>query len=150
MQFKEFFADLVRYGFPTMAMALSIISYHKSRKIGKLEEKLKKYDLEAKEKEREEGTKAYVEARIVKNSRSKYVMKVWNSGKATAHDVNFEIPPEYKNIIWSNKVPYEFLEPGKHFEEHVMVHSGTPDKLKITVTWKDEHGPKSREELLTI
>lgn len=146
-QFKEVFVDLVKYGFPTIAIILSIFSYIDSRKINKVrgrlnevEERLKKYELEDKEKEREEASKACVEARIMNVAKHKYKMKVWNSGKAIAYNVDFETPPEYKGIIWRDKVPYEFLEPGKNFEEHVIVHSGTPNKFKVTTTWEDEQG----------
>lgn len=124
VNFKEFFIDLVQYGFPTIAIILSIISFIDSRKAGKiqdklneLEEKLKKYELEEKEKEREEATKANIEARVVKISKGNYKMKIWNSGKATAYDVDFVIPEEYKDIVWKTKVPYEFLESGKNLKK---------------------------------
>ena len=73
LKFKEFFVDLVQYGFPTIALIISIFSFKDSRKASKIqyrlnevEEKLKKYELEEKEKEREEATKANIEARIIK------------------------------------------------------------------------------------
>ncbi len=89
--FKGFFVDLVKYGFPTVAIIISIISFIDSRKTKKIqsrlynvEEKLKKYDLEEKEKEREDATKACIEARIINISKNNYRLKIWNSGKATA------------------------------------------------------------------
>lgn len=156
--FKEFFIDLVQYGFPTIALLLSIISFIDSRKAGKiqeklneLEEKLKKYELEEKEKEREEATKANIEARVVKISKGNYKMKIWNSGKATAYEVDFTIPEEYKGVVWKTKVPYEFLESGKSFEEVVLVYSGTPDKFNVTTTWKDKEGRTySKEQIVSI
>lgn len=155
---KGIFVDLVRYGFPTIAILISILSFKDSRKANKVrdrlnevEEKLKSYALEDKEKEREDASKACVDARIVNISKNKYKLKVWNSGKATAYNVDFEIPSEYNGIIWRDKVPYEFLEPGKNFEEHVLVHMGTPRKFTITTTWKDEQGTKySKEQILTV
>lgn len=158
LQFKEFFIDLVKYGFPTVALVLSILSYRDSRKANKVqdrlnqvEEKLKKYELEEKEKEREEATKACVEARVMKISKGMYKMKVWNSGKATAYNIDFNIPEEYKGMIWRDKVPYEFLESGKSFEEHVLVHHDTPNKFKVTTTWTDKQGnPYSKEQIVTI
>lgn len=158
LQFKLFFIDFVRYGLPTIALILSILSYKDSRKANKIrkrltdiEEKLKNYELEEKEKEREEASKATVEARIVEISKRNYKMKVWNSGKATAYNVDFIIPEEAQGTIWRDKVPYEFLETGKGFEERVMVYDGTPNKLKITITWTDIEGtPHSKEQLLTI
>lgn len=158
IQFKELFIEFVKYGFPTVALGLSILSYIDSRnankvqeRLNKLEEKLKKYELEEKEKEREEATKACVEARVIKISKCNYILKVWNSGKATAYNVDFEISEEYKDMVWREKVPYEFLESGKNFEEYVMVHSGTPNKFKVITTWTDEQGtPNSKEQIVTV
>lgn len=158
LQFKEFFIDFVKYGFPTVALGLSIVAYIDSRKANKVkdrlnevEEKLKKYELEEKEKEREEAAKACVEARVMKISKGNYTMKVWSSGKATAYNVDFKIPNEYKGMVRREKVPFEFLESGKNFEEHVMVYNGTPSKFKVTTTWTDEQGiPYSKEQIVTV
>lgn len=158
LQFKEFFIDFVKYVFPTVALGLSIISYIDSRKANKVKDrlnevegKLKKYDLEQKEKDREDATKACVEARVMKISKGKYKMKVWNSGKATAYNIDFEILNECKGMVFREKVPYEFLESGKNFEEHVIVHNGTPNKFKVTTTWTDEQGsPYSKEQIVTV
>jgi hypothetical protein len=158
LKYKEVFNVFVTYCFPTIALGLSIISYRDSRKANKIqgrlnevEEKLKKYELEEKEKEREEATKACIEARVMNISKNNYRMKVWNSGKGTAYNVDFMIPEEYKGMVWRNKVPYEFLESGKNFEEHVMVHSGTPNKFKVTTTWTDKQGiPYSKEQIVTV
>jgi hypothetical protein len=158
LQFKEFFIDLVKYGFPTVALIVSIVSFKDSRKANKVqyrlnevEEKLKKYELEEKEKEREEEKKACVEARIVNISKDNYILKVWNSGKATAYNVDFEIPEDHKGIIWREKVPYEFLESGKSFQEHVILCMGSPKKFKIITKWENEQGNSySKEELLTF
>lgn len=158
LKFKDFFVDLVQYGFPTIALIISIFSFIDSRKASKIqyrlnevEEKLKKYELEEKEKEREESTKANIEARIIKISKGKYKMKIWNSGKATAYDVDFKIPQEVNNMVFRDKVPYEFLEPGKSFEEIVIVHCGSPDKFKVTTTWNNKNGDKqNREQIVSI
>jgi len=158
LQFKEFFINLVKYGFPAVALGLSILSYRDSSKANKVQERLKeveekliKYELEDKEKEREEATKACVEARIIKISRNNYRMRIWNSGKATAYNVDFSIPEEYRAMVWREKVPYEFLESGKSFEERVMVHYGNPNKFKVTTTWIDKQGsPYSKEQILSV
>lgn len=158
LQFKELLIDVVKYAFPTIALLLSLLSFIDSRKANKVqkrlnlvEEKLKKYELEEKEREREESTKACVEARVIKISKGNYKMKIWNSGKAIAYNVNFIIPEEYRGIVWKEKVPYEFLEPNKSFEECVLVHSGTPNKFLVTTTWEDNQGISySKEQIVTI
>ncbi|CAN7241679.1 MULTISPECIES: hypothetical protein [Bacillaceae] len=158
LEFKEVFIDLVKYGFPTIALFLSLLSYWDSRKtkkvqvrLNELEEKLKRFELEDKEKEREESTKAMIEARIMNISRGKYRMKLWNSGKVTAYNVDFETQEDSKAIVLKEKVPYEFLEPGKSFEEHVIVHSGTFRKFKVTTIWTDKQGNNySKDQIVTI
>jgi hypothetical protein len=39
-QFKGFFVDIVKYGFPTVALGLSIISFAESRKANKVKDRL--------------------------------------------------------------------------------------------------------------
>lgn len=158
LKFKEFFVDLVQYGFPTIAIIISIFSFRDSRKASKIqhrlnevEEKLKKYELEDKEKEREEATKANIEARIMKISKGKYKMKIWNSGKSTAYNVDFKVPDECKKMVFRDKVPYEFLEPGKSFEEHIIIYSGFLDKFIVTTTWSNKEGHEySKEQMVSI
>lgn len=156
--FKSIFVDLVRYGFPTIAIALSVLSYIDSRKAKKiqnrmntLEEKLKNYALEDIQEAREEKTKACVEARVIEISQKKYRIKFWNSGKATAFKVDFETPSEYKNLIYKDKVPYEYLEPNKSFEEIILVHGGTPKKFEVITKWENENGDfNSKKQIVTI
>jgi hypothetical protein len=84
-------------------------------------------------------------------SKGNYRLKVWNSGKATAYNVDYMIPEECKGMVFKDKVPYEFLESGKNFEEIVLVHSGTPNKFKVTTTWQDEQGnSNSKEQIVTV
>lgn len=155
---KEIAIEFIKYGFPTIAIGISILSFLNSRKASKIqdrlyqvEEKLKNYELEEIEKKREEASKAIIEARIYKVSNGNYRLKLWNSGGATAHNVNFFVHPDYGDPIIKQKVPYEFLESNKSFEEHVVVVIGTPNKLKITTTWKNKEGTSySKEQLLDV
>lgn len=101
---KRFFIDLVKYGFPTVAIILSILSYIDSRKANKfrgrlneIEEKLKKYELEDKEKERQEANKACVEARIMNVARHKYNLRE-NLGIDVPDEV-FALAPYLTEII---------------------------------------------------
>lgn len=136
------YSFLNNHGISILALFVSVASFIDSRKIIKvqsrinmIEEKLKKYELEDKEKEREEATKACVEARIYNISRGKYSLKIWNSGKAIAYNVDFKLPKELEGLIRRDKVPFEFLEPGKSFEQHVSVFMGFPSKFNVTTTW---------------
>lgn len=40
----------------------------------------------------------------------------------TAYNIDYIIPSKHSGMIWREKVYYEFLEPGKSLEEHVIVH----------------------------
>ena len=128
MEIREIIDAVIGYVVPLVAIVLSIVSFHESRKVNKvqlrlneMEEKLKKYELEEIEKEREAANKSIVEARIYNVSKGKYRLKIWNSSQATAYDVDFEVPEELKNLVFRDKVPFEVLEPGKSFEESVII-----------------------------
>ena len=87
----------------------------------------------------------------MKISTGKYKMKIWNSGKATAYNVDFKVPDECENMVFRDKVPYEFLEPGKNFEEHIIIHSGFLDKFMVTTTWSNKEGHEySKEQMVSI
>ena len=45
------------------------------------------YELEEREKEKENATKACIEARVYNISKGKYALKIWNSGKAKAYRI---------------------------------------------------------------
>src|SRR5690625_4373683 len=121
-------------------------------RVNKLEEKIKECELERLELERETEKEALIEARAYKMSKDKYRVKFWNSGKGTAYDVNFKLPLKgTEGLIRRNKVPYEFLEPGKSFEEVLIVLSGAPNKFEIITIWKDESGvEKSKKGIISF
>jgi hypothetical protein len=150
---REVLIDIVKYGFPTIAIGLSILSYFNSRKsttnqerINHLEEQIKRYQIEEIEKKKEQEESTLVEARIYKVSNKDYRIKIWNSGGANAYNVNFTAPKEQECIFMKRKSPFEVLEPGKSYEELVMVVMGTPPKVTVTTTWKDDNGVEHSKE----
>lgn len=157
MALKDVLDMVVNYGLPSVAIAISAFSLHESRKatkvqlrLNKIEEKLKKYELEEKEKEREAADKAVVEVRIYNISKGKYRLKFWNSGQATAYNVDYIVPEEIRKLAFRDKVPFETLESGKSFEEHIVVHFGMPSKFLVKTMWEDSEGKKyEREQLVT-
>ena len=158
IEFKEFINGLVQYGLPILAFIGSIYSVITSRKANRikdrvleLEKELKEIQLEKEHKEIEESTKACVEARIYKLSQGKYRLKLWNSGKATAHKVNFHYPEEHDGMFYKDKVPYAFLEPGKSFEEIALISFQTPSSLLVTTTWLDDNGKEhSKQNMVSV
>jgi len=155
MEIREIIEVVIGYVVPLVAIVLSIFSFHDSRKINKvqlrlneMEEELKKYELEKIEKEREAVNKPVVEARIYNVSKGKYRLKIWNSSQATAYDVDFEVPEEMKGLVFKDKVPFEVLEPGKSFEEHIVYYNGVPSKFTVKTIWKNKNGDQQEKELL--
>lgn len=161
MEIKEIvnIADIaLKYVIPLIAILISILSFHEANKVNKIqvrlsemEEKLKGYELEEKEKEREAAKKSLVEARICKISRGSYKLKIWNSGQTNALNVDYLVPDEIGKLVWRDKVPFEVLEPGKSFEENIVFHSGIPSKFLMKTIWTGENGEKhEKEQIVTF
>ena len=116
-----------------------------------MEEKLKKYELDKIEQEKNTKQEAFVEARITRISSNNYRIKVWNSGNATAYNVDYNIPPEYEIILRKQVTPFEVLEPGENFEELVILYTGSKSKYKVTTKWNDQTGKEfSNEKIRSI
>lgn len=144
---RDVLIEIVKYGFPTIAIGLSILSYLNSRKsasiqerINNLEELIKQYQIEEIEKKKEKEKSSLVDARIYKVSDKDYRIKIWNSGGVNAYNVDFTVPEDQKGYFMKRKSPFEVLEPGKSYEENVMVFMGIPPKITVTTVWKDNAG----------
>jgi hypothetical protein len=64
----------------------------------------------------------------------------------TAYNIDVEIPSEYNIILMKDKMPFEYLEPGNGFEEHVVVHMQSSRKFKIICKWEDKNGEQHFNE----
>ncbi len=90
---------------------------------------------------------AYIFIHLVsRRSKGKYRLKIWNSGQATAYHVDYDVPGDLRNIVMRDKVPYEILEAGKSFEEHIVYSMGTPSKLTVKTMWEDADGEQYEKE----
>jgi hypothetical protein len=50
-----------------------------------------------------------------------------------------------------DKAPFEYLDPGKNFEEHAIVHSGSPNKVEIITNWTNLEGIEfSKKQLVQV
>lgn len=144
------------YVMPIAAFFVSLIALKRSNdtlkvqvQLSEVEEKLKEYELALKKHELEriqaeenEEKKAAIKARVIRISKGKYKLKVWNSGNEKAYNVAVFIPEEYNVTIMEDKMPFEYLEPGNSFEECVVIHCGSASKFKIISTWEDGKGKK--------
>ena len=148
------------YLMPIAAVIISLIALKKSNEsvevklqLNDIERKLQAYELELKEheiqklKEANQRT-AEIDARIIKIADHKYRLKIWNSGSETAHNINFNVPQEHNLIIRKDKTPFEYLEPGKGYEETVIIHTGSDSKCKILFSWEDAEGNVKTKNVL--
>ena len=148
---KDIILFFVTYILPIVSFVFSVYVFINSRKINKLEEKLKKYELDKIEQEKNTKQEAFVEARITRISSNNYRIKVWNSGNATAYNVDYNIPPEYEILLRKQVTPFEVLEPGENFEEFVILYTGSKSKYKVTTKWNDQTGKEfSNEKIRSI
>ena len=149
----ECFSICVTYVVPLVALLISIISWRESSKghnlqnrVNEIELKLKQHELTRIDRLKKEEALACVEARVINISRGKYRLKVWNSGQATAYEVYASVDEGANLGLWHSKMPFDFLEAGKSFEEVLVVHYGTAPKFRITTTWKDGAGQEHHKE----
>lgn len=96
------------------------------------------------EKENEGAVKeksADLGASFIKLGSSKYRLKIWNKGSATARNVRIEFP-EGNDVVSdsevSNKFPLESLERHQSVELIAAIHMQTKRKLVIRLTWEDD------------
>ena len=136
---------------PIVSFFFSVFVFVKSRKINELEEKIKQYELDKIEQEKNIEQKANIEARITKISSNKYKLKVWNSGNAAAYNVDYDIPSEYRIILHKQVTPFEVLEAGENFEEYVILCFDSNMKYRVITKWNDQAGKEfSNEKIRSI
>ena len=117
----------------------SLPSQRLQNKLNQMEIKLREYEISEIEKENLKA--ACVEARVIKISKGKYKLKVWNSGNDTAYNVTAAFNEESNIIIGDReKMPFEILEPQKGFDVWLVIYMGCANKFTITTTWEDSNG----------
>lgn len=120
-----------------ISFVVSVKSQNLQNKVNDIELKLKKYELNEKEKQ------ACVEARIIHEIKNNYKIKIWNSGNYIAKNVVASWETSNWIIFFDKeKMPFEVLEPQKSFDLSIHTYEGAPRKLKITTEWEDEEGEK--------
>lgn len=158
----EVIKNIALYVMPISAFLLSVLAYIKSKdcthikvelsdvqeKLNEYDLKLKAYELEKMEKERNHKSKANIEARIVEIAKGKYKIKIWNSGDEKAYNVDYDIPEKYQIGLMKNVTPFEYLEPGNNFEEYVAIYLQSENKFEIITTWENENGERFTNTIL--
>lgn len=135
-----------------VSLILSIISFLESKKsqnlqdkVNEIEYKLKEYELA--EKEKQQKKTPCVEARIIHITKANYKIKIWNSGNASAKNVNVSWAKESGILFFDQeKLPFELLDPNKSFELAISTYPGASRKLCITTEWEGSGGEKQSKE----
>jgi hypothetical protein len=112
------------------------------------QEKLNQRLLEKEDAESAEEKKADLGAAFVKLGSSKYRLKIWNKGKATARNVSIYFPEGNDCLIESDvnsKFPLETLDTHQSVELIAAVHMGTKSKQTIRLCWADDFSPTNEK-----
>lgn len=152
---KEIIKGVALYIMPISSFFISLFALWKTKKVEKLESKIREYDAFIKEAEveriKEERAKKpspQIDVRITKISKGNYRLYVFNKGDGVAYNVDYKIEESAGILTLGNITPFEKLEPGNHFEEPVVVTWGGSTKFRIYLSWEDENGKKHQNELV--
>ena len=118
------------------------VSFNKKQKsLVESQEKLNNLLLEKENEGAVKDKSADLGASFIKLGSSKYRLKIWNKGSATARNVRIEFPEGNDVVIdseVSDKFPMESLERHQSVELIAAVHMQTKRKLVIRLTWEDD------------
>ncbi|KWI68273.1 hypothetical protein WT75_22210 [Burkholderia stagnalis] len=93
--------------------------------------------------EQAESRRASVSASFTKLGSSKYRLKIFNQGPATARNVRISFPSGNEFVPDSEvnaKFPMEIMDKYQSVELIAMVHMQSPSKLTVQLDWLDEDG----------
>ncbi|MCH5165887.1 MAG: hypothetical protein J1G01_05750 [Clostridiales bacterium] len=141
---EQFFMDWGGHILSAIAIIFTAITFFLSLKanrlqnrVNELDAKIKKYELDKIQKEKEEEKTFELGATIVKIGK-RFRLRVYNIGKRTAYNVSARI--EGDNIMLSTgKMPFDELEPQRNFEETLLFYDKAPRKFRVIITWQDEN-----------
>lgn len=118
------------------------VSFNKKQKsLVESQEKLNNRLLEKEDEDALKGKRADLGASFIKLGNSKYRLKIWNKGAATARNVRLEFPEGNDVVIDSevtDKFPMESLERHQSVELIAAVHMQTKRKHVVRLIWEDD------------
>lgn len=125
------------------------VSFNKKQKsLVESQEKLNKLLLEKENDEALKEKSADLGSSFIKLGSSKYRLKIWNKGSATARNVRIEFPEGNDVIIDSevaDKFPMESLERHQSVELIAAVHMQTKRKHVVRLIWEDDAEPHNEK-----
>lgn len=118
------------------------VSFNKKQKsLVESQEKLNNLLLEKENEGAVKEKRADLGASFIKLGSSKYRLKIWNKGSATARNVRIEFPEGNDVVIdseVSDKFPMESLERHQSVELIAAVHMQTKRKHVVRLIWEDD------------
>ncbi|EOG5448631.1 hypothetical protein [Morganella morganii] len=113
----------------------------KQRSLVESQEKLNNRLLEKEDEDALKGKRADLGASFIKLGNSRYRLKIWNKGAATARNVRLEFPEGNDVVIDSevtDKFPMETLERHQSVELIATVNMQTKRKHVVRLIWEDD------------
>lgn len=125
------------------------VNFNKKQKsLVESQEKLNNLLLEKESEDALKEKRADLCASFIKLGSSKYRLKIWNKGAATAKNVRVEFPEENDVVFDSevtDKFPMESLERHQSVELTAAVDKGTKRKHVVRLIWEDEAQPHNEK-----
>jgi hypothetical protein len=113
----------------------------KQKSLVESQEKLNNLLLEKENEDALKEKRADLGASFIKLGSSKYRLKIWNKGSATAKNVRIEFPEGNDVVIdyeVTEKFPMESLERHQSVELIAAVHTQTKRKHVVRLIWEDD------------
>ena len=109
------------------------------KKIASLDTTIKEYQVKTLKKEDELSKRAKIGANPYSNKNGLIKVKFYNSGKAVAHNINFETVDDIELQVFDldTLLPFPILNPQERYEVQ-MRYWGQETVCQIKVTWEDE------------
>jgi hypothetical protein len=123
------------------------VSFNKKQKsLVESQEKLNNLLLEKESDDALKEKSAVLGASFIRLGSSKYRLKVWNKGAATARNVRLEFP-EGNDVVFDSEVsdifPMESLE--RHQSVELIAHNQAKRKHVIRLIWEDDAQPHNEK-----
>lgn len=136
-----------------LALIASVFTYFKhDKKLKEQERKINEYQLKQIAKEDLESKKAAIRGNIVKGLKGGRTLKVYNSGRAAAHNIRvYGLNVEGVICRGDEIFPYELMNPQDYTELTLHLVMGCPQTIKLRYAWDDESGTDNTfEQVLTL
>nr|WP_315398305.1 hypothetical protein [uncultured Sphingobacterium sp.] len=120
------------------------------RRLKAQELKINAYNLLKIESEQLELKKAEVRASLIKGDRGKCTVKIYNKGKARAHQVRL-IMDDQDFLISNTAFPLAFMNPQESAEFYIHLSMGSPDSMLLKIMWDDDYQKNNEhQQILTF